>query len=128
LRRVRGAARGTVHIFRPEEPMLQILIVPADPEFTLAEQTPDESRIIAISNSGKPVLDCNSTVFLLVNDSQVGGLVTTSAAGESLEKGRAEGRRDLSSRPWGDQRIWMGCKTLEVPEGAAVRANIFVWR
>ena len=33
---------GTVHIFRPGEPMLQILIVPSDPEFTLIEQTPEE--------------------------------------------------------------------------------------
>jgi hypothetical protein len=31
-----------VHIFRPGEPMLQILIVPSDPEFTLVPQTPDE--------------------------------------------------------------------------------------
>jgi len=33
---------GCVHIFRPGEPMMQILILPADPDFTLVEQTPDE--------------------------------------------------------------------------------------
>jgi hypothetical protein len=33
---------GTVHIFRPGEPMMQILIVPAELNFTLIEQTPDE--------------------------------------------------------------------------------------
>jgi hypothetical protein len=33
---------GTVHIFRPGEPMLQILILPTEPEFTLVEQTPEE--------------------------------------------------------------------------------------
>jgi hypothetical protein len=33
---------GTVHIFRSDEPMLQILILPAEPELTLVEQTPEE--------------------------------------------------------------------------------------
>jgi hypothetical protein len=33
---------GCVHFFRPGEPMMQILVVPADVEFTLIEQTPDE--------------------------------------------------------------------------------------
>ena len=33
---------GTVHIFRPGEPMMQILIVPVELNFTLIEQTPDE--------------------------------------------------------------------------------------
>jgi hypothetical protein len=33
---------GGVHIFRTGEPMMQILILPAEPEFTLVEQTPEE--------------------------------------------------------------------------------------
>ena len=33
---------GGVHVFRPGEPMLQILIVPAEPEFQLQEMTPEE--------------------------------------------------------------------------------------
>ena len=33
---------GCVHFFRPGEPMMQLIFVPADPAFTLVEQTPDE--------------------------------------------------------------------------------------
>jgi hypothetical protein len=33
---------GGVHIFRPGEPMLQILILPTEPEFELVEMTPEE--------------------------------------------------------------------------------------
>jgi hypothetical protein len=38
----KAPAEGAVHVFRRGEPMLQLLIVPSDPEFALVEQTPEE--------------------------------------------------------------------------------------
>lgn len=38
----KAPAEGQTHIFRPEEPMLQLLVIPADPSLQLVEMTADE--------------------------------------------------------------------------------------